>query len=61
MNRIRLLTAACALAALVGLASLNSAQAQGGKTATLKGKVTYNGNPPARAFRRIGSAAAALR
>ena len=32
MNRFRLLTAVCALAALVGLASLNSAQAQGGKT-----------------------------
>jgi len=48
MNRFRLLTAVCACAALVGLASLHSAaQAQGGKTATLKGKVTYDGNPPA--------------
>jgi hypothetical protein len=40
------LTAVCACAALVGLASLHSAHAQGGKTATLKGKVTYDGNPP---------------
>src|SRR5262245_9362602 len=48
MNRFRFLTAACACAALVGLASLHSAaQAQGGKTATLKGKVAYKGNPPA--------------
>src|SRR5262249_23388302 len=46
MNRLRLLTGVCALAALVGLASLNSAHAQGGKTATLKGKVTYDGQPP---------------
>jgi hypothetical protein len=49
MNRIRLLTAACALTTLVGLASLQSAHAQGGKTATLKGKVVYDGDPPARA------------
>jgi hypothetical protein len=47
MNRFRWLLAGCALAALVGLAGLNSsAQAQSGKAATLKGKVTYDGAPP---------------
>src|SRR5438552_940248 len=50
MNRLRWLLAGVVLATVVGLAGLNSsAQAQGGKTATLKGKVTYDGTPPAKA------------
>ena len=48
MSRYRLLLTAGAFAALVGLAALDSsAQAQpGGKGATLKGKVTFDGTPP---------------
>src|SRR5262245_12488939 len=47
MNQFRWLFVSCAFAALVGVAGLNSAaQAQGGKMATLKGKVTYDGDPP---------------
>src|SRR4051794_27985840 len=48
MIRFRWILVGGALAALVGLAALDSAaQAQtGGKTATLTGKVTYDGTPP---------------
>jgi hypothetical protein len=51
MNRFRWLLAGSALTAVVGLAALDSsAQAQtGGKTATLKGKVTFDGTPPPKA------------
>src|SRR5438105_214926 len=48
MNRIRWIVAGAVFATVIGVAALDStAQAQTGKTATLKGKVTYDGTPPA--------------
>ena len=50
MNRYRWLLAGSAFAAMIGLAALEtSAFAQAGKGATLKGKVVYDGAPPAKA------------